>query len=342
MHEKIQRFKTSTRKSRRNIHEKIQNPFKNIQKRKSRRFFFTKTQKVFKQLRENPDNFKHPRENAEDLKEHDGYDFGEEDSNNFENQPIQFDLKSKKSNQDDNPDKASCRKCGRSSFEKGGRVKNGEMVKPLNKYPWVVPLFNKTGIRCGGAVISKKYVLTAAHCLCRIDTANYRNSPEEECLPKPKDYYIKLLGKEKLGKTVQIKKIIQHPEFDYSKVINDIALLELAEELECNEMTSPICLPTKKELYEDGQNLYIARWATLTRLSESISQFHCAVGTNQSACQGDSGSSTFINHKNRFYTLGVVSHGKAARCIPEWPTVFSKTLYFLDWIKEHVEDLPKP
>ncbi|GFW20969.1 hypothetical protein TNCV_1714761 [Trichonephila clavipes] len=29
-------------------------------------------------------------------------------------------------------------KCGKSSSEKGGRVKNGEAVKPLNKYPWVV------------------------------------------------------------------------------------------------------------------------------------------------------------------------------------------------------------
>ncbi|GFR18039.1 tryptase beta-2, partial [Trichonephila clavata] len=203
------------------------------------------------------------------------------------------------------------------------------------------------------------------------EAPRYSKSGEEECVQNPKDYYIKLLGKKKLGKIVRIKRIISHPEFNFSKVINDIALLELKEPLKCSKMTSPICLPTSEDLYENGQKLFIAGWGyynlrkkpdrSNTILKEgvmkqvsskkcmkpevpkdTVRQYHCAVGTNHSACQGDSGTSTFIKYKKRFYTLGVVSHGTAKHCIPTYPTTFSKTLYFLDWIKEHVKDLPKP
>ncbi|GFS45647.1 tryptase beta-2 [Trichonephila inaurata madagascariensis] len=185
-----------------------------------------------------------------------------------------------------------------------------------------VPLFDNIGIRCGGAVISKKYVLTAAHCLCRIDKSRYSESGDEECVQNPKDYYIKLLGKKKLGKLVKIKRIISHPDFDYSKVINDIALIELKKPLKCNEMISPICLPTSEEFYKNGQNSSLPDGA--------------------STISGRNLVPRLLSSTKRFYTLGVVSHGTAIHCIPTYPTTFSKTLYFLDWIREHVEDLPKP
>ncbi|GFS98941.1 serine protease 38 [Nephila pilipes] len=79
---------------------------------------------------------------------------------------------------------------------------------------------------------------------------------------------------------------------------------------------------------------------------ETVNQYHCATGTNQSICMGDSGSSTFIKFKNRFYDLGVSSYIQQEdefkiECNPILLTTFSKLLYFSKWIETHVKDLPK-
>ncbi|GFW20981.1 tryptase beta-2 [Trichonephila clavipes] len=92
--------------------------------------------------------------------------------------------------------------------------------------------------------------------------------------------------------------------------MNDIALLELEEPLKCSGMTSPICLPTKRKMYENGQKFHVAGWGWNTPEghdgsqllregimkgieakecmmpglpSEKIDQIQCAVGASQTA-----------------------------------------------------------
>ncbi|GFQ85647.1 tryptase beta-2, partial [Trichonephila clavata] len=193
----------------------------------------------------------------------------------------------------------------------------------------------------------------------------------EECFVKPENSYIKLLEKEKLGKEVRIKRFIPHPEFinKPEQVTSDVALLELAETLQCGEMTSPICIANNEELYKKNQKIFVAGWGQHELKRKSITeklreglmmevlseecmkpgyskdianQLYCAAGTNQTACQGDSGSSAFINSEETFYSLGIVSYRGSETCDPKLPVTFAKTLYFLEWIKEHVKDLPEP
>ncbi|GFV87439.1 hypothetical protein TNCV_4034111 [Trichonephila clavipes] len=57
--------------------------------------------------------------------------------------------------------------------------------------------------------------------------------------------------------------------------------------------------------------------------------------------KGDSGSSNFIKSGGKFYTLGITSHGKPNPCDPARPVTFTKVIYFENWIKKHVKDLPK-
>ncbi|GFS45648.1 peptidase S1 domain-containing protein [Trichonephila inaurata madagascariensis] len=122
--------------------------------------------------------------------------------------------------------------CGSSMADKGGRVVNGKVVKPLYKYPWLVPLMDENEPDCAGAIISKTFILTAAHCV--FNPMRYENSARCRRRRIPKECYIKahrlsfmLLGKKQLEKRMKIKKIIPHPNYYHPKIIYDVALLEL-------------------------------------------------------------------------------------------------------------------
>merc|ERR1712014_80238 len=64
---------------------------------------------------------------------------------------------------------ASGCKCGIEGS--GNRIVGGSEVSPINKYPWLVRLFNsdETGSFCGGTLVASKYVISAAHCMFELD-----------------------------------------------------------------------------------------------------------------------------------------------------------------------------
>ncbi|GFT67268.1 enteropeptidase [Nephila pilipes] len=296
---------------------------------------------------------------------------GQDKGNNF---PTTKGLTSDK----DDIDNEDCMKCGLDVIDREGKIVNGEEVKPLNKYPWIVPLNVGNLTICGGALISRTFILTAAHCIFNRKKSKLPEctgySPAKECYFSEEEVSIYLLGSQRFGQKLEIKRFIPHDRYHHNLTINDIALIELAQPLNCSIETYPICLPTKEEMYKENQKLFIAGWGWNTPLgdnssetlregvmqqvssqncmtvglpSETVNQFHCAVGTNQSICLGDSGSSTFIKFMNRFYTLGVTSHilreheSQIECTLPIFAT-FSKVLYFSKWIETHVKDLPEP
>ncbi|GFU41455.1 hypothetical protein NPIL_611691 [Nephila pilipes] len=65
----------------------------------------------------------------------------------------------------DDIDNEDCMKCGLDVIDREGKIVNGEEVTPLNKYPWIVPLNVGNLTICGGALISRTFILTAAHCI---------------------------------------------------------------------------------------------------------------------------------------------------------------------------------
>ncbi|GFS67987.1 plasma kallikrein [Nephila pilipes] len=281
------------------------------------------------------------------------------------------------SEQDDN-DNGDCMKCGLGVIEREGRVVNGEEVKPLNKYPWIIPLKMADSVVCGGALISRTFILTAAHCIFdelksdRTKCIGY--SPAKECYISENEFSIYLLGSERFGQKLEIKRFLPHDMYHHNLIINDIALIELAQPLKCSSKTFPICLATKEEMYKEDQKILVAGWGWNTPMGyksrttlregvmrqvspqncmveelpkKTVNQFQCANGTDQSICVGDSGTSTFIKFKKRFYTLGVSSNILASEefpieCIPTSFSTFSKVLYFSKWIETHVKDLPEP
>jgi hypothetical protein len=153
--------------------------------------------------------------------------------------------------------------CGGSQF--ADKILGGKETS-MREHPWVISILDpnneKTSI-CGGTLITKRYVLTAAHCLIperrathiRIGEWNFLTSPDceyndvteiNECNAKEKD--------------VRINRWILHPDYRGSgSKHNDIALIRLSVPIDFNKPNSTladaICLPlTSRDWNLNGES----------------------------------------------------------------------------------------
>lgn len=121
-----------------------------------------------------------------------------------------------------------------------GRIFGG--VKSLEAdWPWQVYVSNEKErkLTCAGSIISRRWILSAAHCF----------SPD---LPATSiTVGLGMINKDmSSAKTVGVKQLILHPQYnkDYDY---DMALLELAQEISYSDTVRPVCLPCT----QDVQNL---------------------------------------------------------------------------------------
>lgn len=212
--------------------------------------------------------------------------------------------------------------------------------------------------KCGGTLISKRFVLTAAHCLSSV-AGNVR--------------YVRLGDNQLDGAsgTYQDHEVLRgvlHPDYHPPSLYNDIALLELKSPVTFSKTIKPACLHQKDSApetllalgwgltqfggapsnalqevdlqlfsHEECQRTY---GTSSKKVPEGIkNEFQiCAGGRNaeKDTCQGDSGGPLQARVIHELYkVVGVTSFGKACGTT-NVPGVYTRVSSYVDWIESVV------
>ncbi|XP_006901994.1 PREDICTED: mastin-like [Elephantulus edwardii] len=232
---------------------------------------------------------------------------------------------------------------------------------PAGKWPWQVSLWlyishdEKWRFKCGGSLIDRQWVLTAAHCVLGF---------------KPEEVQVQV-GHVQQSESdhLQVTKVICHKNYHPKQKISehDVALLKLVAPVKISKLVNLVSLPPRGLSLSPGTKCWVTGWG-YTTFKEPLPKHKnlqeveiplveiqkcrllyknlykprdikkdmiCAGSAGKDSCQGDSGGPLVCKWKGSWVQLGVVNGGEYCVC-PGIPGVYTNVAYHLSWILSHI------
>ncbi|EFA04659.1 chymotrypsin-like proteinase 5B precursor precursor [Tribolium castaneum] len=230
----------------------------------------------------------------------------------------------------------------------GWRVVGGSTAKP-GQFPFIISLrAGGNSHICGGSIIAKDWVVTAAHCVAGGQPPAYTVVAGSNQLDSPN------------ATRIAVQKIIVHPDWNPSLITNDVALLKLATPIRESEFIQIISLESQNvdavrnctligwgrtsypgSIPNDLQFLDLVslpfteckdRWASINPVYPT--EICTFTKSGEGACHGDSGGPLIDETKKNPVLIALVSWGSP--CARGMPDVYTRVSSFYQWITKTI------
>ncbi|XP_051746581.1 trypsin-2-like isoform X2 [Ctenopharyngodon idella] len=241
--------------------------------------------------------------------------------------------------------------CGQAPLN--NKIVGGEDAT-AGSWPWQVSIQSAKygGHFCGGSLISKDWVLSAAHCFQNsLGTIEIYLGRQSQSGLNPYEEF----------RTVS--QVINHPNYDSASNDNDIALLQLSSSVTFSDYIKPVCLAATGSVFTAGTKSWVTGWGALQSGGSSpdilqevmipivsnsdcnnaygggiTSNMICAGLLNEGgkdSCQGDSGGPMVSRNGSVWIQSGIVSFGNGC-ADPKYPGVYARVSQYNNWINYNI------